>query len=506
MSLLNDQAYSLFQSENPEQEFNNDLIYWRANDDIKDYLKDVFKALEVIPEIKLKNIEIIYDESNFPKNLIRNEVEDSRLNLAVTTFEITAEGRTETLVFNLFLPKLINNFFYRLNGNLYYPIFQLVDRGTYPTKKTFTLKTLLMPIIFRTDNRKILKSIYSEDEYIQGMVFVLDIFKARYNVLEYFLAHYGLAATIEFFGFSIEDFEFNTTDKKEELDDYFVVALEGKSNLTLGVKKEWFKENQSFKESFFITLVDSLNGLTLKKLEEETEEGKNQLWLKRLGKKFTSSVSSANAIPKAEKILLSLFRILDERTKKNLKHVASEDKENIFCVLRWMMINYRILSRLDPMDLNNKRIRISEYLIHKLLLRLSEATYRLLNSSRELNMRRITGIFTSINPFFVINKIINNELIRYGNAVNQHDLFSVALRYTLRGPQALGGKGGSDINIKARGQHPSYVGRISLNSASASDPGMTGTLVPFVETDGQIFQQFPYETKSDDLKFLLSKE
>jgi hypothetical protein len=508
MSSLNKQAYCIFQMENPEVEkFNDDLIFWRNNDDIQDYLKDVFSAMEIIPEIKLNNIKIIKDESQFPKEIIRNEIEDSRLDLAQINFTVTAEGESETLTLNLFLPKLINNFFYRLKGNLYYPILQLVDRGTYSTKKTFTLKTLLMPIIFRIDKREVFNNYFNNEEYIQGMEFILDLFKSRINVLEYFYCQFGLEKTIEFFGFNSDDFTFiNEADLSDEYSsEYFFKKLNGKTTLMIGVKKTWFNDNdQSFKESFFVTLCNSLDGVNMKQLEKELEENQNELWMKRLGKKF--SPNSNNIIGKAEKILTSLCRILDERTKKNLKHVKNEDKLDIFHILRWMMLNYRVLSRLDPMDLNNKRIRVTEYLIHKLLLRLSDGTYRILNS-RKVTLRRITGIFNSIKPFFIINKIINNELIRYGNAVNQHDLFSVALKYTMRGPQALGGKKSMDISIRNRGIHPSYIGRFGLNSASASDPGMSGTLVPFAKTEDTIFKQEDYELEiNNDLKFLITQE
>ena len=39
--------------------------------------------------------------------------------------------------------------------------------------------------------------------------------------------------------------------------------------------------------------------------------------------------------------------------------------------------------------------------------------------------------------------------------------------------------------IQQRDLHPSYAGRLSLVASSASDPGMSGTLTPFIEEFGE---------------------
>jgi hypothetical protein len=138
---------------------------------------------------------------------------------------------------------------------------------------------------------------------------------------------------------------------------------------------------------------------------------------------------------------------------------------------------------------------VSEYLIHPLLLRFSESTYRLLNS-KNLTFRALGAIF---RPFvreaggrarpqagFLIRRIQTNELLRYSNMVNSFDLLT-ALRYTSRGPSTPGDRGRGDISLRFRGHHPSYVGRISLASASASDPGVSGLITPFCRIAGQFF-------------------
>jgi hypothetical protein len=161
-----------------------------------------------------------------------------------------------------------------------------------------------------------------------------------------------------------------------------------------------------------------------------------------------------------------------------------------------MMREYRTLVQVDGMDVKNKRIRVSEYLIHPLLLKFSESTYRLLNS-KNLTFRGLVAVF---KPFihdiddeksrpqvnFLIKKLVTNELLRYSNMVNSFDLLT-ALRWTSRGPQSSSDRSRTDVSLRYRGHHPSYVGRIGLTAASAGDPGTSGTLVPFCKTQGPFF-------------------
>ena len=93
--------------------------------------------------------------------------------------------------------------------------------------------------------------------------------------------------------------------------------------------------------------------------------------------------------------------------------------------------------QIDNMDLLTKRIRLGEYLISPILFRFSNNTYRLLNS-QNVSLKKLTGIFKSVHPDFVIRALKVLNPIQYSSSVNQHDLFSVALRMTIRGPQSAG--------------------------------------------------------------------
>ena len=498
-------VYAAFQNDNPEQDFNEDLIFWRERDDVAGYLEDVFAALEVVPGITFNGVTVERDESKFPTDLTFNDIEPSRLDLAQVHFRLEMQDNVKDIVLSIFLPKLVDRLFYQLNGSIYYPILQLVDRGTYVTKKTFTLKTLLMPLVFRRDTTATITDALTGTDHGE-LVYTLDLFRNKINVFRYFFASRGIAETLAFFGIDQEAEEpgmfIAERDDAMGVDPatYRVHEIKGSSGLVVVASRAWIEEAPHYHGALVATLVDALDGIQRKYIElsdEIDENGKRpgiQYWKRRLGRHFTQNSNGYEE--KAEKILISLERILDRRTKKNLAHVRVEDKEDVYCILRWMMREYRTLVQIDGMDVRNKRIRVSEYLIHPLLLKFSESTYRLLNS-KNLTFRGLVAVF---KPFihdiddersrpqvnFLIKKLVTNELLRYAGMVNSFDLIT-ALRWTSRGPQSISDRSRTDISLRYRGHHPSYVGRIGLSAASAGDPGTSGTLVPFCVTKSQFF-------------------
>ena len=65
------------------------------------------------------------------------------------------------------------------------------------------------------------------------------------------------------------------------------------------------------------------------------------------------------------------------------------------------------------------------------------------------------------------------------------NLYGCLLKYTFRGPQSIN----KTVSIYQRDIHESYTGRLSLVASSASDPGISGTLVPFVELHDGYFKK-----------------
>jgi hypothetical protein len=86
---------------------------------------------------------------------------------------------------------------------------------------------------------------------------------------------------------------------------------------------------------------------------------------------------------------------------------------------------------------------------------------------------------------YVIKQTVTSELLRYYNSSNEMNLYSAFLKYTFRGPQSLN----KTVTMQQRDLHPSYAGRLSLIASSASDPGLSGSLTPFIEEYNYYFEK-----------------
>ena len=67
----------------------------------------------------------------------------------------------------------------------------------------------------------------------------------------------------------------------------------------------------------------------------------------------------------------------------------------------------------------------------------------------------------------------------------------------------MGSKNENNISIKYRGIHPSYLGRIDINVCGTSDPGSSGVITPFCETEGLYFNG---AQEPEDATFEFEKE
>jgi hypothetical protein len=466
--------------------FSEDLLKIRDNDKIESYIDNIFKAFQVVPGVTYLGYRLITDHLEFPEKVITDEIQITRVNLLEAKFRLDFDGEEKDVVIYQFIPQLMNHLFYQINGNLFYPILQLVDRSTYCNSKRITLKTLLLPVCLRLDTTTSLTTVDKQVE-LSGLIYTIDIFKSETNILLYFFSKMGLEEGLKFF-----DMIDYVAYSDELIDDDSYYCFQVSKTNYLYISKEYLNEEDEntfiYKQNMVLTLHGAL------RMNYKNDVFDQNSWVRKLGAEFTNN--STQYEEKTRKITVSLERVLDQQTKINLAHVAEEDKENIYALLRWIMRNMQELRSINHMNILEKRIRVAEYVIHPLLLKFSDATYRFLNS-RNMTMKTLFSAFKAFTldgenekhehkVSFLIDMLGSNDLLRYVNLVNSFDLL-LALKWTSRGPQGVN-NGKSDISVRYRGHHPSYVGRISLVAASAGDPGVSGSLVPFVKLDGFYFK------------------
>jgi len=470
------------------EKFNLDFIYKKNNENILEYLDDVSKALNILNGIEYLGSEMITNEREAKLKEDKN-INISRMNLVILHFKITGysnkkkEVLEEIINLPILFPKIINNFYFIHNGNYYFPIWQIADKDTYVVgrneRRQLVLKTLLLPIVLK----------YRFDEYndinekniIKGRIFYLHLFSKKINYLYYYFNRFGVTKTIKYFGYKDEiliskEEDFTLSKKKW-------ICFKISNNLYLYANKEFEQFNSLNFKNFLCSLIDILLESKIKYKNLEDLES----WKKKLGNFFTKNPN--NQIEKVKSILISFERILDPRTKKILR-IDDKDKKNIYTLVRWMITNYYDLSIKDNMDLKNKRLRLYEYMINPLLMKFSKATYRMLNNKNEKKntFEQLKSVFSNVKINIIIKKLIKLDLLRYNNAVNGIDLFNSALKASFKGPQSMITAGtGSNIGIRYRGLHPSYIGNISLTFSNAGDPGMTVMFTPFIDVSKDFF-------------------
>ena len=494
MSVFNN-WYSSYQASNPEK-FNNEFIYGRnTNEDLKAILEDVCKSLEIINGITFKGVEIEEDQTKFIQTgyvpLEESRVIQARLNFHIRSHSAInpAEMEEGDVSVPVFFPKLTDNFYYTIGGAKYYAVLQILDRGVYNTNKGISLKTLMMPI-----NLKCSKAAFSDisNGELHGSSINVDLFKKNVNSITYFFAKFGSIEGLKYFGFDPDKLLIDpaTIDVKNVPANVRVFDLAAKGKLRYVFNMNEVTED--WQTDFLVTFLDFAK--TYKITYDDIYEDSLTKWLKTLGKTFTSTNPHLME-QKGLSILCSLERILDDRTKKNLIHIADHDKADTYSIIRWCFTFYHPLSQEENMDLKNKRLRLSEYLVYPLIRKFSDGAYRAITNSRRANFSSLKSIFTSINPDFCLKKLITSKMLRYSSAVNSFDLF-VGLKASQTGPQGLANGVGSELAVKYRGHHESYIGNVGMNACSAGDPGMTMTLTPFVKLDGFFFStEQQYVTK-----------
>lgn len=476
--------YNYFQDENPEK-FNEEVIYMRRREkeNLKEHFDDFFNSIK-LEGIKYLGCETITDESQLPLPPV-NDINESRLDLINAHFELSAEGETKKINLPLYFPKLIDDFFFYLNGNRYFAVYQLTDRNFYTRRNSLFLKTLLMPlgIYYRHFKFTTVSGIeYTSCEYLLSFYNLKpssNMSNLR-NTLFYFFIKFGLSATIDMI-FNQEETMVILEEKEKPS------TFEGMDTVT--IRKELhihFKTKDELRPEYLNligTLVAALSGNRRANIHDAV------YWKKKILKTATTKIE------KADNAIISLERVLDERTKRNLREVPSEMSNDIYNVIRWMLYNFYDLNNIDTVNVYNRRLRLYEYMFFPLLKKVSDASYRILNS-RTKTMKRLEGVFSNIGPMFIIKRLVNNELFRFSNATSTLELFTSVLKWSARGDQALGSSS-SSIAVQFRAVHPSYVGNLSLNAASASDPGMSGTITPMAKDISDFF----FENKEEPEKY-----
>lgn len=490
---------------------NEDVLFKIRQESLEEYMIKAFKTIES-KHLKIVKYEVIEDESQFDSNqmnvtYIKNNknkkydkrlpIERSRYNLLRVTFHVAANDHktgewTEFDVTKDFLLfKQVDKYYYMIDGNKYYPIYQIVDASTYNRKNYLTMRTNLSPIVYRR-NMIDIYDIYGEKFSVPA--YELCIFKQKVNSLLFYLALFGYENTLRYMQMD-EIIETSHSAKHNKEEQYCFKTAKG---LFVKVIKYFF-DNDAFTRNMVYSFLDAFKNFD-NMIDVMDEDHCN--YNIELGKLMTKAeLEDAKKFIKGKGFLLSFSRLLDSMTQEELR-LKDFNKASIYALMRWMMRNFNELKAKDNMDLKNKRIRLGEYMASHVIVRLS-------GKNRKFIMAQSAGKVTTKDVLDLINLDIDfitktitgskSALIRYDNAVNDTDFFT-AFKVSFKGIGSIGEKSSNSVNIQYRGLHPSYIGRLDINNTNNSDPGMASSLVPFVKLFGKHFSNVN-EPESWDTNF-----
>jgi hypothetical protein len=153
-------------------------------------------------------------------------------------------------------------------------------------------------------------------------------------------------------------------------------------------------------------------------------------WMQRLGSLYTNT---SYKLYESGKSTVAFFeRLLDITTQKKLK-ISDINKVSVYSVVKWMVQNYVELKKKDNLDLDNKRLRLNEYVAALLSKRMGEAINRLLTLGNKIKIKQVKDVF-KFPGTLIFQLLYSSPLLKYNDAVNDLDAFS-ALRYSVRGPK-----------------------------------------------------------------------
>ena len=501
-----DQAQFMRQFNETHREDFNPQLFQRDNDEIIQAIRDVVESCQrdKYYTLKLLSFTPIYDYEEI-YNTLRNHEEKRRkkndksdniydfINIRDTDMclikiewlvrhngveRIEEDGKTREVVnpeqvleVLIAVPRFTRKYYFRLSGNYYSTIFQIVDGSTYNNSTasqskvdTVTMKTMFMPIrIFRSFNENMVDM--NTNLPVKTIEYQSIIFNNVVNVIYYILAAYGLYGTFQF----LEIRSVWLSNKPVLRDDVYCFE---KNGVYIVCDKYCF-DNDAVVQSLCGTLYDGIM-----KIEDINELFDQRYWLKNLGMAFKNA-----SVSKGLFVLDSIDGIYDNITLNDL-HLPMRDKENIYCVLRWLIREFSNLRSKENVDVRTKRIRIADYIAAVYATKLNKGIHRISDMGNRVTLKKvIQAVYTA--PMFLISGISGatmSNLVSYRDLVNDLDSMT-ALSYTYKGISGLG-EDGSSIQPVYRYVDPSHIGILDMDASSASDPGMSGMICPMAKLYG----------------------
>lgn len=394
--------------------------------------------------------------------------------------------KDEEIVLDIPLP--YKKHFMKINGHMYLAIYQLSDI-IYKTKSSCVIKTLLTPVkLTRSDNpKRPYTSCDTKRVEFVAPFYTLDMFRKSTPFLAYFFAKMGVRKTFEYFGVegmigfvSVAAIPNNPN----------IVSFKMNKNVAVCVNKTAM--NNTLFRSYIATLLKmGKRNMTIYDAYDDV------YWKCYIGDMFARvqtqstdpeiiAAETAVKIKKCDDTLRNLEKTIDdEDTSFHLGYYAGSltETEDVYACMRWLYMNFSKLIHNDNLHVQNKRLRLNEYITIPLLKRIQDKKNSFLRNPDHM---RLGDIFKVPQNIILKEGVENNGVSRYVGLVNDNIMLNV-LTVTKSGPSA---HGGSNNNERMSNKHtipsdnlfvnPSELGVFDPNYAPPSSVGINSILTPGV--------------------------
>ena len=449
---------------------------------------------EILEELRIDEMNRNPKDKDNKYNYI--SLKDSKIKLLIVNYYIRVyDGKPDNpenskrLRVLIEVPRIIDKYYFQIFGNVYSSMFQVVDGSTYNNTssnsktQSVSLKTMFMAVRLYRYKKTIDTVNYGT---IPCVFFLSRIFDKPVLILNYLLAQFGVYKLCE--ALKIIDFRISDSYEPEKERDRYVVKAQ---NLYISLPKIIY-ENDQVAQSLMYTVF---KGIT--KESNMSNVFTRDHWVRVLGASFGSRTEK-----KGYSILDSLESIYDLSTQSAIR-LPYEDKRDIYSVLIWAIREFSALRQKDIFDIAFKRLRFPEYIAALYALKLAKGIRRIADAG-SLTVDQIVKAI-NIYPDYLLKQITADKLVNYKNLVSDADAL-FALKFTYKGVSGIGednNNKGSSVPPAFRRVHPSHLGRVDLDTSSATDPGLSGMLCPLADIYDNSFSDYDepnsWREKSDEL-------
>lgn len=471
----------------------NDKLFERSDDKTINQLLKVLKSVERDGSFvfKLHSYQIIKNYAEIQsllcdyENALKKGKNRRKLNayeyinlketdmiLIIANYYMKIKDEEKILPIYIGVPIYVNKYYFKISGNLYLPNLQIVDGSTFnsstaknSTSDSVILKTILMSLkTYRnvyTD-----KVITTEGEYLKITYFSITAFNKTFSVFKYLLAKLGLYETMNFMNFNF----IKISKQDPKFDDYYTIKS---GKIYISVPKKLY-DNDTVLQSFICTLYMAFQN----KLTKYENIFTTNYWLELLGGEFGSYTKT-----KGSSLLESLEGVYDRATHDAI-HLPEEYKASVYHILKWIITEFSNLMERDNLNLENKRIRLEEYMASLYGMKIASIVHRFSDVGHNLDFELVEKYLRGLKPTYLIDAMIQCKFINCKNTVNDIDTFQ-AIKYTMNLLPGMDEKPNknSKLPVVYKHVHYSQLGRLDLDSSPKSAPGVSGTLTPFCPID-----------------------